>query len=56
MMAPAVRGHQYMMRLSNVGISFKRGVKKGVKRIPTKKRNALYKGIPLHTTLSFWSG
>ena len=46
MMAPDCRGHQYMMRLSNVGISFKRGLKRGLNESPQKRGTPCIKAFP----------
>ena len=46
MMAPAVRGHQYMMRLSNVGTSFKRGLKRGLNESAQKRGTPCIKAFP----------
>ena len=53
MMVPDYRDHQYVMRLSNVGISFKRGLKRGLNESPQKRGTPCIKAFPCIRPCSF---
>lgn len=53
MMVPVVRDHQYVMRLSNVGISFKRGLKRGLNESLQKRGTPCIKAFPCIRPCSF---